>query len=130
MITEFRISLTVQDYEKMVAFYKDSLGLSTVLEWNNPDERGIILDVGRATLELVDPAQAETIDRIEAEQRLSGQIRFALEVADLSAAASALVAHGAAVVHEPVKTPWGDHNQRLQAPDGMQITLYVTPAGN
>jgi hypothetical protein len=24
----------------------------------------------------------------------------------------------------PVVTPWGDHNVRLQDPDGMQITLF------
>jgi hypothetical protein len=38
-----------------------------------------------------------------------------------------MLANGALVVHEPVMTPWGDYNVRLQAPDGMQITLFQTP---
>jgi uncharacterized glyoxalase superfamily protein PhnB len=38
-----------------------------------------------------------------------------------------LLAHGATLVHEPVQTPWGDYNVRLQDPDGMQITLFQTP---
>jgi hypothetical protein len=25
-----------------------------------------------------------------------------------------------------VMTPWGDFNQRLRAPDGMQLTLFRT----
>ena len=32
--------------------------------------------------------------------------------------------NGATLVHQPVIPPWGGHNVRLQAPDGMQITLF------
>jgi uncharacterized glyoxalase superfamily protein PhnB len=38
-----------------------------------------------------------------------------------------LLAHGATLVHPPVRTPWGDLNVRLQDPDGIQITLFQTP---
>ena len=80
--------------------------------------------MGNATLEIFDEAQAETIDQLEAGRRLSGQIRFALQVPDLKTAMERLLAHGATLVHSPVLTPWGDHNARLQDPDGMQITLF------
>jgi uncharacterized glyoxalase superfamily protein PhnB len=83
--------------------------------------------MGKATLELFDEAQAETIDQIEAEQRISGQIRFALQVPDLKSAMERLIAHGATLVHLPIITPWGDYNVRLQDPDGMQITLFQVP---
>lgn len=83
-----------------------------------------MLDMGHATLELFDEAQAEAIDRIEAGSRVSGQIRFALEVPDLKSAMKRLLAHGATLVHPPVVTPWGDTNVRLQDPDGLQITLF------
>jgi methylmalonyl-CoA/ethylmalonyl-CoA epimerase len=71
----------------------------------------------------------EVIDNLEAGKRISGQIRFALQVPDLEAAMERLLAHGAILVHAPVKTPWGDTNVRLQDPDGMQITLFQ-PAGS
>ena len=29
-------------------------------------------------------------------------------------------------MNEPVSTPWGEFNQRLQTPDGLQLTLYQT----
>ena len=36
-----------------------------------------------------------------------------------------LVAAGAAQVAPPVMTPWGDRNAWVQAPDGMQLTLFT-----
>jgi uncharacterized glyoxalase superfamily protein PhnB len=80
--------------------------------------------MGNATLEIFDETQAETIDEIEAGQRISGQIRFALQVPDVNVAMERLLAQGATLVHPPVITPWGDYNVRLQDPDGMQITLF------
>ena len=74
-------------------------------------------------------AQAETIDQIEAERRLSGQVRFALQVPDVKAAMERLLSHGATLIHPPILTPWGDTNVRFQDPDGMQITLFQ-PANN
>jgi methylmalonyl-CoA/ethylmalonyl-CoA epimerase len=74
----------------------------------------------------VDRAQAEFIDEVEAGERVSGPIRLALRVADVEKTADSLREHGAEVVNEPVMTPWGDFNQRLRAPDGMQLTLFLT----
>jgi len=123
-VVELRVAFTSRDYERLVRFYCDGLGLEPAQIWNNGDGRALILSMGSATLELFDEAQAETIDQIEAGKRVSGQIRFALQVPDLEAAMERLLAHGATLVHPPVMTPWGDHNARLQDPDGMQITLF------
>lgn len=123
-VIELRVALTTSDYERLVKFYCDGLGLEPAAIWNNGQGRALILDMGNATLELFDEAQAQTIDQIEAGQRISGQIRFALQVPDLNAAMERLLAHGATLVHAPVRTPWGDYNVRLQDPDGMQITLF------
>jgi NAD(P)-dependent dehydrogenase (short-subunit alcohol dehydrogenase family) len=126
-IKGLRVALTVPDLERAVRFYRDGFGLSAALEWNNPDGRGVVLDAGKATLELIDTAQAETIDHVEAGRRVSGPVRLALEVGDVEATAKALQEAGARPVHEPVHTPWGDYNARMQAPDGMQLTLFQAP---
>jgi catechol 2,3-dioxygenase-like lactoylglutathione lyase family enzyme len=123
-ILELRVALTTGDYERLVKFYTDGLGLEPAQLWNNGQGQALILDMGRATLEIFDETQAQTVDQIEAGQRISGQIRFALQVPDLEAAMQRLLAHGALLVHPPVTTPWGDRNVRLQDPDGMQITLF------
>jgi lactoylglutathione lyase len=123
-ILELRLALTTADYERAVKFYCEGLGLEPAAIWNNDGGRALILDMGHAALELFDERQAEVIDRLEAGGCVSGQIRFALQVPDLKAAMERLLAHGATMVHPPVMTPWGDHNVRLQDPDGMQITLF------
>jgi len=125
-----RVALTTSDYEKVVKFYSEGLGIEPTAIWNNDGGKALILDMGNATLELFDERQAEIIDQLEAGQRLSGQIRFAFQVSDLNAAMERLLAHGATLVHEPILTPWGDYNVRLQDPNGMQVTLFQVPDKN
>jgi predicted enzyme related to lactoylglutathione lyase len=129
-ILELRVALTTSEYERLVKFYSEGLGIEPAAIWNNDGGKALILDLGKATLELFDERQAEVIDQLEAGRRVSGPIRFALQVPDLKAATERLLANGATLVHEPVMTPWGDYNVRLQDPDGMQITLFqVSAAG-
>jgi len=123
-VIELRVALTTGEYERLVKFYCEGLGLEPAAIWNNDGGKALILDMGKATLELFDERQAEVIDQLEAGRRLSGSIRFALQVPDLNAAMERLLANGATLVHEPVQTPWGDTNVRLQDPDGMQITIF------
>ena len=123
-VFELRVAITTRDYERLVKFYCNGLGIEPAALWNNGQGHALILDMGKATLEIFDEAQAETIDQLEAEKRVSGPIRFALRVPNLETAMKRLLAHGATLVHPPVLTPWGDYNVRLQDPDGMQITLF------
>jgi len=123
-VMELRVAFTAREYERLVRFYCDGLGLETTQVWPSDQGRAVILDMGQATLEIFDEKQANTIDQIEAGKRLSGQIRFALKVPDLKAAMERLLSKGAILVHPPVVTPWGDYNVRLQDPEGMQVTLF------
>ena len=125
-VTELRVALTVPDFEGALAFYRDALRLTQIADWSSDDGRVVVLDAGRATLELFDEAQAEAVDRIEAGRRVSGTVRLALEVTDSESTARRLVAAGAEEVAPPVTTPWGDRNARVRAPDGMQLTLFTT----
>ena len=129
-VLELRVALTTSDYERSMKFYCDGLGIEPSALWSNGGGQALILDMGKATLEIFDEIQAETIDQIEAGQRISGQVRFALQVPDLKAAMERLIDHGATLVHPPIITPWGDYNVRLQDPDGMQITLFQVPENN
>lgn len=123
-VLELRVTLTVPDYERLVEFYCDGLGISPAQFWDNEQGRGTILEMGRASLELFNEQQAGTVDQIEVGQRVSGPVRLAMKVPDLESAMNRLAAKGAKIVHPPVITPWGDRNVRLKAPDGMQITLF------
>lgn len=125
-VTELRVALTVANFEEALAFYRDVLGLPQLADWSSESGKVVVLDAGRATLELFDEAQAESVDLIEAGRRVSGTVRLALEVADSASVAARLVEAGAAAEAPPVTTPWGDRNARVRAPDGMQLTLFTT----
>lgn len=129
---EFRIALTVDDFDEAAGFYGAALGMPLVEQWNRADGRGAIFDAGRATVEVLDRPQAEHVDLIEAGKKVSGPVRFAVKVPDLQTAAAALERAGATAVGEPVSTPWGDFNRRMLTPDGVQLTLFqagaATPA--
>jgi catechol 2,3-dioxygenase-like lactoylglutathione lyase family enzyme len=123
---ELRLVLTVADVDRALALYRDALGLPERASWEaeGADARIAILDAGRATLELVNEAQAAAIDAIEVGSRVAGPVRIAFEVDDSEAAAGRLVAAGAEQIAAAVTTPWNDRNVRLRAPDGMQLTLF------
>lgn len=123
-VMELRVALTASDYERLVRFYCDGLGLEPAELWSGEQGHGVVLDMGNATLEILDERQSQTVDQIEAGRRISRQIRLALQVPDLESAMERLLAHGAILVHPPVDTPWGHRNVRLQDPDGLQLTLF------
>jgi methylmalonyl-CoA/ethylmalonyl-CoA epimerase len=122
-----RVVLTVPDFDEGVAFYRDALGFAQLADWTGEDGRVILLDAGRATIELFDERQAESVDRIEAGRRVSGVVRLAFEVDDLDGARQRLLDAGAFAEGEPVVPPWGGRNARLRTPDGMQLTLFSEP---
>lgn len=124
---ELRVALTTADYDRLVRFYCDGLGLEPAALWTNNGDRALLLELGRGTLEIFDEAHADTVDQIEVGRRVSGPVRFALQVPDLDAAIDRLLSKGAVLVHPPVVTPWGDRNARVQDPDGLQVTLFQAP---
>jgi NAD(P)-dependent dehydrogenase (short-subunit alcohol dehydrogenase family)/catechol 2,3-dioxygenase-like lactoylglutathione lyase family enzyme len=122
---ETRIALTVADFDQALAFYRDGLGLALVEDWTASETgRSVVLAAGRASLELLDERDAAYTDQVEIGARVAGPTRLAFEVGSVAGAAASLQERGAAALHAPVHTTWGTLTQRLQAPDGMQISLY------
>ena len=127
-ISELRVAITVEEFERAVAFYRDGLGLDPAELWTN-NGMGQMFLAGRATLEIFDADYAAHIDQLETGQRVSGRIRFAFQVDDVQAAVARALDYGASLVHEPVLTPWNDLNARVRSPEGQQITLYQVQQG-
>lgn len=124
-VKELRVALTVDDFDRALAFYRDVLGLRMRDMWVSEGARGVMLEIPSATLELFDEGQAAMVDELEVGRRVAGKVRIAFEVADSAATADALEAAGAERIAGPVVTPWGDRNVRLTAPDGTQLTLFT-----
>jgi predicted enzyme related to lactoylglutathione lyase len=125
MIRQLRLVVTAEDYDEAVGFYRDVLGMPELAVWSSPDGGSVILlDAGRATLEITDPKNALFIDQVEVGRRVAGRVRVALEVDDSQAATDVAVAAGAELVAEPTETPWRSLNARLEGPGGLQLTLF------
>ena len=123
-VSELRLVVTADDYDAAVAFYRDALGLPEYAAVSSPGGRVTILDAGRATLEIADPPHAAYIDEVEVGRRVAGHLRVAFAVPEASAATDALVGAGACLIAAPTATPWGSRNSRLDAPAGLQLTLF------
>lgn len=125
MIRQLRLVVTAEDYDDAVAFYRDVLGMGELAVWASPDGgRVILLDAGRATLEITDPKNAAFIDEVEVGRRVAGHVRVALEVDDSRASTDAALEAGAELVAGPTETPWHSLNARLEGPGGLQLTLF------
>ena len=69
-VPQMRLVVEAEDYDEAVRFYRDVLGAVVELQVHGDGgEKVTILDVGRATLELSNPAQVEMIDRVEVGKR-------------------------------------------------------------
>lgn len=123
-VRELRLAVTAPDYDEALAFYRDVLGLAERATFGPPG-RVTILEAGRATLELLDERHAEHVDEVEVGRRVAGHIRVAFEVNDAATATTRLAKGGATVIAEPTLTPWGSLNARLEAPGGLQLTLFT-----
>jgi predicted enzyme related to lactoylglutathione lyase len=123
-VRELRLVVTAADYDEALRFYRDVLGLEQRAAFASDGGRVTILEAGRATLEITDPPHAEFIDQVEVGERVAGHIRVAFEVDDSESTTRELEAAGAEVIAEPTRTPWNSLNARLEAPAGLQLTLF------
>jgi catechol 2,3-dioxygenase-like lactoylglutathione lyase family enzyme len=124
-VLQMRVVVEAEDYETAVHFYRDVLGLPEQEAFEGDGgARVAILDAGRATLEIANPVQKRMIDEVEVGRPVAPKIRIAFEVVDSQGATDLLVGAGATLIASPVETPWRSLNSRLDAPAGLQITLF------
>lgn len=50
-ILQLRVALTTSDYERLVKFYCEGLGMEPAAQWSNDGGHALVLDMGKATLE-------------------------------------------------------------------------------
>ena len=120
-----RVVVAAEEYDVAVGFYRDALGMREQAAFAGPGGAEVtILDAGRATLEIANPAQRAYIDEVEVGREVAPRIRLAFEVDDVAGVARALLAAGATEVAAPRPTPFGSVNARVEAPAELQITLF------
>ncbi|HEV8569796.1 MAG TPA: VOC family protein, partial [Actinoplanes sp.] len=85
-VHQLRLVVQVDDFDEVVRFYRDVLGLPLEQAFSNgPGAQGAILDAGRATLEIFNAAQKAAVDDLEVGRQVAPRIRVAFQVDDTRA---------------------------------------------
>ena len=75
-VLQLRIAITTSDYERLVKLYCEwTVGIEPAAIWNSDGGDALMLEMGKATLELFDERHAEVVDQLEVGRRVSGAIR-------------------------------------------------------
>jgi predicted enzyme related to lactoylglutathione lyase len=125
-VRQLRLVVRADDYDAALRFFRDVLGMPEQEAYaGDGGARVAILDAGRATLELANPAQVDMIDEVEVGRRgVAPRLRVAFEVPDAATATATARDAGATVVAPPTRTPWDSLNARLETPAGLHVTLF------
>jgi len=124
-ISELRLIIECDDWDGAVALYRDALGLRQIQGYQGDTEAQMILDVGRASIELVHPYLPK-VDSAPAELSAPPvpRTRLAFRTTRASALIERLEEAGATRVEGPKLNAKETLNVRLVAPDHMPITVF------
>ena len=112
-----RVILRPVDLERSLRFYSETLGLRVYREYGAGAERGVVFFIGGGYLEITGTAPAPDVDKVT----------LWLQVPDLPAVHSDLVANGVDVVDPPERKPWGLDEMWIRDPDGVSIVIVEVP---
>jgi catechol 2,3-dioxygenase-like lactoylglutathione lyase family enzyme len=113
-------SLTVNDLEKSIAWYRDVLGFTPGERWSEVGKlRGIQMKAGACDIMLNQDDFARGRDRKKGE----GHRLWAATIQDITVIAARVKAAGWPLDREPSETPWGDWAFALSDPDGFKLTI-------
>ena len=114
-------SLTVNDLEKSLAFYRDVLGFGVQETWKDDDGRvrGFELKAGDVSFMIGQDDWKKGRDRRKGE----GFRIFCETKKDVDAIAKAIQKNGGRLDSGPTDQPWGMRDISLTDPDGFKITI-------
>ncbi|OBF28641.1 VOC family protein [Mycobacterium sp. ACS4331] len=111
-----RVLFRPADYERSLAFYRDTLGLAIAREYGG----GTVFYAGQSLIELAGHGGPP-----------AGSPPFPgalwLQVRDLYATQTELQARGAQISREARREPWGLHEMHVADPDGVTLIFVQVP---
>lgn len=118
--TNLGCSLTCKKVETSIAFYRDVLGFSVAMTFENEGKlAGAVVSAGSIRIVLNQDDGKLGWDRVKG-QGFYLQIGVA-GAADVDAAAARIKAAGGTLIDEPADRPWGARMFQFRDPDGFKI---------
>lgn len=113
-------SLTVNDLQRSIAWYRDVLGFTVEDRWEDGGKlMGVELVAGSAYIVLNQDDFAKGRDRRKGE----GLRLWLSTVQDIDAFATRIKAHGGVLDREPRDMPWGARVFSISDPDGFKFNV-------
>ncbi len=112
-----RILLRPVDLERSLAFYGRTLGLAVYREFGEGAERGVVFFLGGGLLEVSGRSRGKA----------GPNIQLWLQVRNVDATHTELVANDVDVLRPPTNEPWGLRELWVADPDGVRIALIEVP---
>ena len=117
--------LAVSDFQRSLAFYRDSLGLEVEALYDDPPYAILVSAGARISLaEQGHPAEDRPgIELSAPRDRSVANVVLVLEVADAASVHQALAAEGVGFLAEPYRPPWGGERFFCVDPDGYLVEI-------
>lgn len=111
-----------RQYEAMLYFYQETLGMKPVESWNEPGNRGTLLSpgerVGTAVIEVIELGE-EAVPGIK-----PINVVLSLEIDHVDDWHDHLVKSGVTISRGLEDAPWGHRSFGIDDPDGFRIWFY------
>lgn len=120
-VTQLRVVIEAADWDAAIEFYRGALGLTQLHGYKNSNGAQLVLDVGRATIELVHP-ELDGTGSLSAPP--APKVRLAFQSADARTTISSLEAAGAQKLEQLEPSSGHSINARLVGPDKLPITIF------
>lgn len=121
-ILQVSIVRHTKNYEAMVGFYRDKLGMSITQAWDEPNNRGSLLAFGgrssHAILEVIELGD-EAVPGVK-----PLNVVLSIEVNQVDAWHNELIQRGIPIARGLENAPWGHRSFGIDDPDGFRIWYY------
>ncbi len=119
-LTSASPSLTVNDIQKSMAWYRDVLGFTLGERWENDGKlMGVELNAGSVMFMIGQDDWKKGRDRVK-----GVGVRLYCETdQDIDRLAARIKANGGTLAQEPKDQPWGTRDLSIDDPDGYKITI-------
>lgn len=120
----FQVSIVrhTKNYEAMVKFYRDNLGMSVTQAWDHPGDRGTLLSFGgkvsNTVIEVIELGD-EAVPRVK-----PVNVVLSIEVDAVDEWHDELIQRGVPIGRGLEDAPWGHRSFGIDDPDGFRIWYY------